>query len=1074
MAGHQDLAESRGYTQPYGQQIAAGATLEYLWSHPYQGGGFGLFGEPDEAFPNYQWDCISLQPFDRTVPQDLIYAKNFMRLAMLDGFAAYNGVGASGPEKEWNRTNTQFYVYGRYPKISNGDYDTAWTRTNYDTGYIAIPSVAAFEDLMDAINHDPEIQALGCKPVLIVPVGHVMYELNQRMKANLVPGFENWPDVNPIWGLYEDNVHLNGTGRYLIACTFFATYYRENPAGLPVPAVYGAIDPAMAAIIHDVVWDIVSTYPYAGIYTDLTISTATLPDGIVSNVYSSVLTAASGTAPFTWSVMNNSLPAGLALDSASGAITGMPTIAGSSTFTVQVEDATAHIATKSFSITIENDSAPVITTSSLPGGSRGTAYETVLQATGGNGSKTWEIISGTLPVGMELQFGGRLLGAPGLEGTFNFTVQVTDADAGEPESDTQALSLAVGAPQSDTLLISRTLVPVYIDGALDETVWTMGRSMNKTVAGTPDNTALFDALWDASGLYIAAQITDAALYANSATIWNNDAVEVFLDADHLRELVYNADDRHFAIDKNGGWFAADGYDTGVRRAVKTLAGGYSVELFIPWSNWDQSVYENMTVGFDIANADDDTGAGATGRLFWQGDESARVDTSVFGNMLLDGQTTGNPGAVPAAPSKLIAAAAVSDAQIDLFWTGNSGDEDFFAIERKTAGGPFVPVAQVLSGTTTFSDTELAFNEVYIYRVSAWNSEGPSAWSAEASAATPPLPPDAGMLVNSDFDAPSGSGLTLDSVDQRLDAADLDQGWVTRMGESGSYNGGAGTFSPQPNSIKDVGGAAQGGFGQIISWDGSAATLTPVIEVAGLIGWDAGTDDARLLVEVFGAGTLDATAGSQLSLDYSEAANYGASWTIIGTAAFALDETIATGTGLAGDPISLGAGYNYLAVRCALQDASATLGYNETVTFSRIDLNGPSGEPSDPYGSWADSYGLAAGSMLEESPAGDGIQNLMKYALGLDPAVAGWQGHLEQGAIDLSGTDYFILRYTRPEPAPEDLTYAVQGCDSLLQTNWTGGVEISSTVSNSLRTITVRDAVPMGGSSSRFMRLKVTK
>jgi hypothetical protein len=113
-------------------------------------------------------------------------------------------------------------------------------------------------------------------------------------------------------------------------------------------------------------------------------------------------------------------------------------------------------------------------------------------------------------------------------------------------------------------------------------------------------------------------------------------------------------------------------------------------------------------------------------------------------------------------------------------------------------------------------------------------------------------------------------------------------------------------------------------------------------------------------------------------------------------------------------------------------------------------------------------------MLDESPAGDGIKNLMKYALGISPTNSGLQGRLEQAQMDLSGTNWFVLRYVRPEPKPADLTYTVQAVESLMSSNWTDCVEVSSTVSNSLRTITVRDPLPISGNTNRFIRLKVTK
>jgi hypothetical protein len=63
--------------------------------------------------------------------------------------------------------------------------------------------------------------------------------------------------------------------------------------------------------------------------TALAISTTSLPGGAVNQAYSTTLSAAGGTAPYTWSLaVNSALPPGLSL-SANGQITGTPTSGGS-------------------------------------------------------------------------------------------------------------------------------------------------------------------------------------------------------------------------------------------------------------------------------------------------------------------------------------------------------------------------------------------------------------------------------------------------------------------------------------------------------------------------------------------------------------------------------------------------------------------------------------------------------------------------------------------------------------------------------------------------------------------------
>ena len=156
--------------------------------------------------------------------------------------------------------------------------------------------------------------------------------------------------------------------------------------------------------------------------------------------YSQTLQASGGTGTYSWSIASGSLPAGLNLSS-SGQITGMPTAAGTASFTVKAADAGSGSATKALSINIA--ASPVsITTSSLPNGQVGAAYSQTLQASGGTGSFTWSISSGSLPAGLNLSASGQIAGTPTTSGTSNFTVKATDTASG---SATRALSISVAA-----------------------------------------------------------------------------------------------------------------------------------------------------------------------------------------------------------------------------------------------------------------------------------------------------------------------------------------------------------------------------------------------------------------------------------------------------------------------------------------------------------------------------------------------------------------------------------------------------------------------------------------------------
>ena len=81
------------------------------------------------------------------------------------------------------------------------------------------------------------------------------------------------------------------------------------------------------------------------------VTTTSLPAATLGAAYSATLAASGGTPPYTWAVSSGSLPAGLSLNAATGAITGTPVAAGTFSFTAQVTDSAGQTATAALSIT---------------------------------------------------------------------------------------------------------------------------------------------------------------------------------------------------------------------------------------------------------------------------------------------------------------------------------------------------------------------------------------------------------------------------------------------------------------------------------------------------------------------------------------------------------------------------------------------------------------------------------------------------------------------------------------------------------------------------------------------------
>ena len=142
-----------------------------------------------------------------------------------------------------------------------------------------------------------------------------------------------------------------------------------------------------------------------------------------------------------------------------------------------------------------------------------------------------------------------------------------------------------------------------------------------------------------------------------------------------------------------------------------------------------SYAEIATVGADVTTYSD-TGLTEGTNYFYRVRATNAVGDSAYSNEA-NATTFTNP---PDAPTGL-AATTTSSTQIDLSWT-DVANETGFKIERKTGvGGSYSQIATVGAGVVTYSNTGLAPNTTYYYRVRATNAGGDSPYSNEANATT---------------------------------------------------------------------------------------------------------------------------------------------------------------------------------------------------------------------------------------------------------------------------------------------------------------------------------------------------
>jgi hypothetical protein len=141
----------------------------------------------------------------------------------------------------------------------------------------------------------------------------------------------------------------------------------------------------------------------------MTIATPSLPGGVLNVPYASTtLQQQGGTAPIVWSSLG--LPAGLAL-SATGVLSGTPTVSGAINITINATDSSAIPKSATFTYAVMIAASVSITTAALPSGTQTVTYPALaMQASGGTPPYTWT--ASGLPLGLTISSAGVLSGVP--------------------------------------------------------------------------------------------------------------------------------------------------------------------------------------------------------------------------------------------------------------------------------------------------------------------------------------------------------------------------------------------------------------------------------------------------------------------------------------------------------------------------------------------------------------------------------------------------------------------------------------------------------------------------------------
>jgi hypothetical protein len=224
--------------------------------------------------------------------------------------------------------------------------------------------------------------------------------------------------------------------------------------------------------------------------------------------------------------------------------------------------------------------------------------------------------------------------------TTTYTLNCT-GDGGSGSANATVTVLATTAT-----IKSRSVVHT-VDGSLNESDWSLSRSVSNTVGGTTADAATWGAVWDSNYLYVGVKVIDSNLSTtpgfSAINYWKNDSVEIYLDPNADGGTAYDALDKQLAqVWNDNGLYGGNSSTAGVLHAWAASVGGYSVEMAIPWSSLSVSPANGTVLGIDTG-INDAIGGLQVGQLMWNGTANNYQDPSNFGLAGLSNLPAGKPG-----------------------------------------------------------------------------------------------------------------------------------------------------------------------------------------------------------------------------------------------------------------------------------------------------------------------------------------------------------------------------------------------------------------------------------------------
>ncbi|WP_155978002.1 fibronectin type III domain-containing protein [Pedobacter glucosidilyticus] len=300
------------------------------------------------------------------------------------------------------------------------------------------------------------------------------------------------------------------------------------------------------------------------------------------------------------------------------------------------------------------------------------------------------------------------------------------------------------ATRSNDASVDKTSSAIVVDG-VKESSWAgvtlpIAKVTTGTVSGAADLSGTWQANYDATNLYIFADVTDDAINTTSSNWYENDGIEIYIDATNAKSASYTSSTFQLTFTHgNAVLTSRNGASrpvTGVELAFvnKAAGGGYVVEIKIPLASLaiPTPVANGQKLGFDISLIDNDTGF-RKGKMSWFNNQDNSWQSPANFGIVTFSEVSDNQA--PTVPTGLVSS-NITATGFKLDWTASTDNIGVASYEVFRNGVSLGTTTQ-----TTFNVTGLLGSTTYSMTVLAKDEAGNASAQSTVLSVTTLAPPD---------------------------------------------------------------------------------------------------------------------------------------------------------------------------------------------------------------------------------------------------------------------------------------------------------------------------------------------